>query len=128
MQSFSPEYRVRPDSGDREYLVNGKWAKQGAWDDPEFQALVVEPWMEQERKRMVDEHQKAIAMALERSNMAKYDYDDFLRRQEELKKNQAAGIGVRKSPFTFISPRGGGQQPGQTLGSTSSRSGGQGGY
>jgi hypothetical protein len=87
--------------GEREYFIDGKWASQDAYADPEFQSLVVEPWMEKERLRKADEYQKQIAEVQQRASMYEYDYNDFLRRQQEHQQN-----GVGKS--TYGRPQGGG--------------------
>lgn len=78
--------------GEREYLIDGKWASQNAYDDPQFQAMVVDPWIEKEKLRRQEEYQKQIAEMQSRASMAEYDYNDYQRRQDEIKKgNQGAG-------------------------------------
>ena len=101
-QTVAPQYRVNPQTGQREYNIGGKWAQQHIYEDPAFQATVVEPWMEKERTRMADEYNKQFADVQQRAAMHEYDYNDFMRRQEELKQ----GATVGKS--TYGRPQGGG--------------------
>jgi len=84
---IAPRYRVDPNTNEREYNIGGRWAKQSAYEDPEFQALVVEPWMEKERQRRREAYEKQVAFAKEAAAMREYDYNDYQRRQEELKGN-----------------------------------------
>jgi len=97
--------------GEREYLIDGKWASQNAYDDPQFQAMVVDPWIEKEKLRRQEEYQKQIAEMQQRASMAEYDYNDYQRRQEEIKKG-AGGAGTLGS--TASSPRPGGGGMGST--------------
>jgi hypothetical protein len=112
--TLMPEWRPNPKTGEREYFVNNQWVRQGVWNDPEFQAMVVDPWTEQEKRRRADEHAKELALAQERAAMAQYDYDDFKRRNEELRGGTGAGSLGQSS---YRSPR-----PG-AMGQTTSRRG-----
>lgn len=108
-ENIQAQYRMNPNTGEREYQVGGKWARQSVYEDPRFQVEVVEPWMEEERMRLADEYNKQIAQAQQAAAMHEYDYNDFQRRQQEHQEN-----GVGKS--TFGRPQGGGG-----MGSTSRR-------
>jgi len=102
---FSPQYRMKGAAGngngdglmraganggggEREYFIDGKWASESTYQDPEFQSLVVDPWIEKEKLRRQEEYQKSLAEMQQRASMAEYDYNDYLRRQEEYKKGQ----------------------------------------
>lgn len=108
-ETVAPEYRVNPNTNEREYNIGGKWAREKVYQDPQFQATVVEPWVEKERMRRAEEYQKQLAEMQQRAAMHEYDYNDFMRRQEELK-----GNGVGKSTFGRPSAGGGGGSMGST--------------
>lgn len=112
-QTIAPEYRVNPNTNTREYNIGGRWASEKTYQDPGFQATVVEPWLEQERMRKAEEYNKQIAEAQQRAAMHEYDYNDYLRRQEEIKRG-GGGAGTLGSTARSPRPGGGGGGMGST--------------
>lgn len=74
-----------------EYLVGDKWWGQDAWDDPSFQQSVVDPYRQSLERKAQLAYSKELADLMQRAEMAKFDYDDYLARQDEIKATATMG-------------------------------------
>jgi len=85
-----PETR-KAKGGGIEYNIGGQWATQRQWSHPAFQQQFVEPY--KARHRQEQEARRAKQMAEQQALAAQYqfEYEDYLRRQEEIKAEGTSG-------------------------------------
>ena len=80
--------------GNTEYLVGDKWYNQQAWDDPSFQSAMVDPYRQQMQNKgagqAAQSHAQALAAAQKNAEMAKFEWENYQKRMEEIKAQQSA--------------------------------------